>query len=262
MNDMDHENASKIPLSVAIITKDEEERLPVCLKSVAFADQILVVDSGSRDKTVELARSFGATVLVEEWRGFSRQKQFAVDQCAHEWVLILDADERIPAATATAIAHELSNRDPMISAFSFRRKNYFHGRWIKYCGWWPDRIVRLVNRRNGGFDGRHVHESWLVKGKVKDLDAHIEHISFRNYSDLTAKMENYSNLAALEMFEKDIYASPFTPMLHGLWMFIRTFLLELGCLQGFDGFVISVMNAGGSFMKYAKLREMRVFPKG
>jgi glycosyltransferase involved in cell wall biosynthesis len=259
---MNHENSSKIPLSVAIITKDEEDRLPACIKSVAFADQILVVDSGSRDRTVEVAKSSGAKVIMEEWRGFSGQKQFAVDQCHHEWVLILDADERVPEETAMAIKQEMANNDPIISAYSFRRKNYFHGKWIRYCGWWPDRIVRLVNRGSGGFDGRHVHESWLVKGKVKDLDAHIEHISFRNYSDLVAKMENYSNLAALEMFEKGIHAGPFTPIHHGLWMFIRTFLIELGFLQGFDGFMISVMNAGGSFMKYAKLREMRVFPKG
>ena len=161
-----------------------------------------------------------------------------------------------------AIKQEMANNDPMISAYSFRRKNYFHGKWIRYCGWWPDRIVRLVNRRSGGFDGRHVHESWIVKGEVKDLDAHIEHISFRNYSGLVAKLENYSNLSALEMFEKDIHAGPFTPIHHGLWMFIRTFLIELGFLHGFDGFMISVMNAGGSFMKYAKLREMSVFPKG
>ena len=100
-----------------------------------------------------------------------------------------------------------------------------------------------------------------MKGEVKELDAHIEHISFRNYSDLTAKMENYSNLAALEMFERGIQGGPFTPINHGIWMFLRTFLIELGFLHGFDGFMISVMNAGGSFMKYAKLREMRVFQK-
>jgi len=258
---MNHEKSSKIPLSVAIITKDEEERLPDCLKSVAFADQILVVDSGSRDRTVEVAKSFDAVVMVEKWRGFSGQKQYAVDQCHHDWVLILDADERVPEETAMVIKQEMADNNPMITAYSFRRKNYFHGKWKKYCGWWPDRIVRLVNRGRGGFDGRHVHESWVAEGKVKELDAHMEHISFRNYSELVAKMENYSNLAALEMFDKGIHAGPFTPIQHGLWMFIRTFLIELGFLEGFDGFMISVMNAGGSFMKYAKLREMRVFPR-
>ena len=249
---------NKTLLSVAIITKNEEERLPDCLKSVTFADEVLVVDSGSTDGTVELAKSFGARVLIEAWRGYSGQKQYAVDQCLHDWVLILDADERIPQETAEAIMRELSRNDVTISAYGFRRKNYLHGRWIKHCGWWPDRIVRLVNRNVGGFDGRPVHERWVTEGTVRELDAPIEHISFRNYSELLAKMENYSNLASKELFEKDVRVNPHTPILHGLWMFLRTYFLELGVLDGFDGFVISTTNAGGSFLKYAKTREMRV----
>ncbi|MGD9321470.1 MAG: glycosyltransferase family 2 protein [Desulfobacteraceae bacterium] len=255
---MKEEAQKKTPLSVAIITKNEEERLPDCLKSVTFADEVLVVDSGSTDGTVTLAKSFGARVLIEGWRGYSGQKQYAVDQCLHDWVLILDADERIPQETARAIMRELAKNDFTISAYGFRRKNYLHGRWIKHCGWWPDRIVRLVNKKLGGFDGRPVHEKWVTQGGVKELDAVIEHISFRNYSELLAKMENYSTLASKELFEKDAEVNAVTPILHGLWMFFRTYLLELGVLDGFDGLVISTTNAGGSFLKYAKLREMRV----
>jgi len=253
---MDGDGRTTKPLSVAIITKNEEERLPGCLESLPFADEVLVVDSGSTDNTIEVAKSLGARVIVEEWRGFSGQKQFAVDQCKNGWVLVLDADERVSGETARIINEELSKCDTGIHAFSFKRKNYLHGRWIRHCGWWPDRIVRLVKRRMGGFDGRPVHESWLTKGRVKALDACIEHFSFRNYSELVAKMENYSNLASKELFERDIRVSPLTPVFHGLWMFIRTYLLELGLFEGFDGLVISIMNAGGSFMKYAKLREM------
>jgi len=248
----------KIPISVAIITHNEEERLPACLKSVSFADEVVVVDSGSEDKTLEVARSLGAKIFIEEWRGFSDQKQFAVNQCSNVWVLILDADERIPEETANIIKREIASDEPMIAAFSFRRKNFFHGRWIKHCGWWPDRIVRLVNREKGDFDGRSVHEKWLTEGIVKELNATIEHVSFRNYSNLVAKMEKYSSLAAAEMFEQDTHSNPFTPILHGLWMFIRTYILEKGILDGFDGFMISIMNAGGSFMKYAKLREKQI----
>jgi (heptosyl)LPS beta-1,4-glucosyltransferase len=255
---MKEEAQEKTPLSVAIITKNEEERLPDCLKSVTFADEVLVVDSGSTDGTVALAKSLGAKVLIEEWRGYSGQKQFAVDQCLHDWVLILDADERIPQQTAQSITQALARNDSTISAYGFRRKNYLHGRWIKHCGWWPDRIVRLVNRRAGEFDGRPVHEKWVTQGTVKGLEAVIEHISFRNYSELLAKMENYSNLASKELFEKAVNVNALTPIFHGLWMFLRTYLLELGVLDGFDGFVISTTNAGGSFLKYAKAREMRV----
>ena len=244
-------------LSVAIITKDEAERLPDCLRSLAFSDEIVVVDCGSTDDTAEIAKSYGAQVLVEEWRGYAAQKQFAVDRCRHEWVLIIDADERVPEATATCIERELSLNDLDTAAYSFKRKNYLHGRWIRHCGWWPDRIVRLVRRTRGAFDGRPVHERWIAEGRVQDLDACIEHVSFRSYSDLVAKMETYSNLAAGELFQRDEAVNALTPVLHGAWMFLKTFLLELGFLEGFDGFTISIMNAGGSFFKYAKLREMK-----
>jgi (heptosyl)LPS beta-1,4-glucosyltransferase len=244
-------------LSVAIITKNEEGRLPACLKSLDFADDILVVDSGSTDSTIQVAQSFGTRVMIEPWRGFSLQKQFAVDHCVHDWVLILDADEKVPEATALAIERELSSCSPNVSAYGFRRKNYLHGRWMKHCGWWPDRIVRLVDRRQGRFDGRDVHEKWVTRRSVKSLNDVIEHRSFACFSDLTEKMERYSTLASEEMFRKGLSASAFAPASHGLWMFFRTYLLELGILEGFDGFVISAMNAGGSFLKYAKLREKR-----
>jgi glycosyltransferase involved in cell wall biosynthesis len=245
-----------MPVSVAIITKNEEERLPDCLKSVSFADEVVVVDSGSSDNTTSVAESFGAEIILEDWRGYSAQKQFAVDQCTHDWVLILDADERVPVETSDVIREELDKDDGRIGGFSFQRKNYLHGRWIRHCGWWPDRIVRLVHRRKGGFDGRPVHEKWVTRGQIRDLDACIEHISFRNYSELVSKMENYSNLASRELVEKGVAVGPLAPPFHGLWMFLRTYLLELGMLDGFDGLVISVMNGGGSFLKYAKAREL------
>ena len=248
----------KAGLSVAIITKNEEERLPACLESAAFSDEILVVDSGSEDTTVEVAKSFGARVILQPWGGFSWQKQFAVDRCRHDWVLILDADERIPEETAKWIEKERAMSFPDVSAYAFKRKNYLHGRWIKHCGWWPDRIVRLVNKKQGAFDGRPVHEGWVTQGRVKELDAPIEHISFRNYSDLVAKMETYSNLGAKELLEEDVRINALTPILHGLGMFLKTYFLELGIMEGFDGFVIATTNAGGSFLKYAKLREMIV----
>ena len=244
------------PISIAIITKDEEERLPVCLGSLGFADQVLVVDSGSTDGTVRVAESFGARVLVEDWKGFSAQKQFAVDHCLHEWVLILDADEMVPEETARDIRRILTVEDPTISAYSFRRKNYIHGRWIRGCGWWPDHVVRLVDRRRGRFDGRMVHEQWITEGRVQQLYSCIEHFSFKNYSQLVAKMERYSSLGSRELFDSNAQANALTPVTHGLWMFIKTYFLDLGVLNGFDGFVIAVMNAGGSFLKYAKLREM------
>lgn len=248
-----------MPFSVAIVTQDEEERLPDCLKSVSFADEIVVVDSGSRDNTVNIARSFGCKVLKETWRGYAKQKQFAVDSCANNWVLILDSDERIPHETARAIKKLLALPERKFSACSFLRKNFFHNRWIQHCGWWPDRIVRLVDRRMGCFSQHLVHESWISKGRVESLNATIEHRSFRNYSDLLHKLETYSTLAAQEMLRDGKRAGTLSPLTHGIWMFFRTYILELGILEGFDGFIISTLNGGGSFMKYAKLKEAKTY---
>jgi glycosyltransferase involved in cell wall biosynthesis len=248
-----------MPFSVAIITKDEEDRLPDCLESVSFADEIVVVDSGSRDNTISIAKSFGCKVLTETWRGYAKQKQFAVDSCTNDWVLILDSDERIPDETAREIRELLAPHERDFAACSFLRKNFFHNRWVRHCGWWPDRIVRLVDRRRGRFNNLLVHESWITEGSVKDLGVTIEHRSFRNYSDLIHKLETYSTLAAEEMLRDGKSAGTLSPLSHGIWMFLRTYILELGVLDGFDGFIISTLNGGGSFMKYAKLREARAF---
>ena len=177
------------PLSIAIITKNEEERLADCLRSVSFAQEIIVIDSGSTDNTVDIAKTHGARVFIEEWQGFSAQKQLAVDHCQNDWVLIVDADERIPAKTAHTISTLIQQENHRISAYSFRRKNYLHGRWIKYCGWWPNPVVRLVDKRKGSFDGRAVHESWQTAGTIEGLEAEIDHLSFRNYSELISSSD-------------------------------------------------------------------------
>ncbi len=248
-----------IRLSVAVITRDEEDRLPECLKSVPFADEVVVVDSGSRDNTVAVAESFGCRVIHNNWPGYARQKQFAVDNCRNDWVLILDADERVPPETTVKIMEVLKEHGSGFAAFSLLRKNFFHNRWIRFCGWWPNRVIRLVNRSKGRFSDHLVHEQWLVSGEVKLLDLCIEHYSFRDYSDLVHKMQIYSTLAAREMQKNDKRSFWWSPIMHGGWMFFRTFFLELGIAAGFDGFVISLLNAGGSFMKYAKLREARLY---
>lgn len=248
-----------MPLSVAIIAKDEEDRIASCLESVSFADEVLVIDSGSRDDTINIAESFGCRVLFKEWLGYALQKQYAVNQCRNDWVLILDADERVPSETAQQLENLINSDDRIYAAYSVLRKNFFHQRWIRHCGWWPERIVRVVNRKKGQFSKNLVHEKWIAQGTIKDLDIYIEHYSFRNYSDIIEKMQKYSTLAAEEMIKSRRAVGWWTPFTHGLWMFIRTFFLEKGILEGFDGFVISALNAGGSFMKYAKLREAKIY---
>ena len=139
----------KIPLSVAIITKNEEENIRACLQSVAFARQIVIVDSGSTDATLKIAAEFGCEIYNEAWRGFGPQKQSAIEKCRQPWILVLDADERIPPETADVIKKIVTDSNVKEAGFSFPRKNYFQGRWIKHAGWWPDRIVRLFRKEAG-----------------------------------------------------------------------------------------------------------------
>ncbi|MCL0071477.1 glycosyltransferase family 2 protein [Thermodesulfovibrionales bacterium] len=138
----------KVPLSIAVITKNEEERLPDCLRSVSFADEIVVVDSKSTDKTVEIAKEFGCRVFVEDWKGYSSQKNSAIDKCKHDWVLVIDADESIPEETKNEIVRIINATANSADAYSFPRKNFFHGKWIRHSGWWPDRVVRLFKMRS------------------------------------------------------------------------------------------------------------------
>lgn len=247
--------SKKLPVSVMVITKNEEKRLVSCLESVSFAEDIVVLDSGSQDKTIEIAKSLGCRVFVEEWKGFGLQKQSAVGKTLYRWVLSLDADERIPPETAKVISQVV--QDPKAQAYSFPRKNFFHEKWIKHCGWWPDRVIRLFDKDKGRFKPVMVHESWVTEGKVINLNVPIEHYSFENYSHMINKLNQFSTAAARQLFEEGVRVTPFSPFLHGWWMFIRSYFLRLGILDGFDGFIISLLNAGGSFFKYARLLEFQ-----
>ncbi len=250
-----------MPVSVAIITKNEESRLPDCLRSLFFADEIIVVDACSTDDTAKIAKSFGAKVFIEGWKGFSAQKQAAVDHCSNTWVLVLDADEIIPQATASRIRKITEESPANVGAYSLKRKNCLHGKWIKSCGWWPNRVVRLVDRTQGSFDGKSIHESWITRGTVIPLEVNIVHQSFKNYSDLIKKMDHYSDLGSTVLCDKAISPNSLKAVARGAWMFFKAYFLEFGFLDGFDGFVIAITNAGGSFFKYAKHIELTKYLK-
>lgn len=251
---MKERNKDKAGLSAAVITKNEEGLLPSCLQSLAFADETVVVDSGSSDKTVEIARGFGCRVYVEKWKGFGPQKQSALEKCSNDWVLVIDADERVPDETQKAIEEVL--KSPDAGAYSFRRKNFLHGKWIRHSDWWPDRQVRLVRKSGGRFTGT-IHEKWLAEGKIKALDSHIEHRSFTDYSDMLDTLDSYSTELALKLYENGKRANSLSPVLHGMAIFIKTYILKRGFLDGFDGLVISLNKGMGSFFKYAKLIELQ-----
>lgn len=192
--------SEKIPLSVAMITKNESENLAGCLKSVEFAAQIVVIDSGSSDETVQIATKFGCEIFNEPWRGFGPQKQSAINKCHNPWVLVLDADERIPAETASVIKTIVLNPSTAAAGYSFPRKNYFQGRWIKQMGWWPDRILRLFRKELGHMTSSAVHESIVIDQPVEALDVPIEHYPAGQLSKILMKIDQYSTLGAQEAY--------------------------------------------------------------
>ena len=244
----------KISLSVAVITKNEEKRLPDCLRSVSFADDIVVVDSGSSDRTVEIAKEFGCMVYIEDWKGYGPQKNSALKKCGNDWVLLLDADERVPAETAALITDIL--KAPSADAYTFKRKHYLHGHWLKHSGYWPDRQIRLVNRKMGFFQAA-IHEKWTTEGRIEDLNAHIDHYAFSGYHDMLNTLNEYSTVIAKELYQSGRRANALSPLLHGIGMFFKIYFIERGFLDGMDGFVTALTKAGGSFFKYAKLLELQ-----
>lgn len=248
-----------LPLSVAIITKNEEKRLPDCLKSVPFAGDIVVVDSGSSDRTMEIAKEAGCRVFSEEWKGYGPQRNSAIQKCKYDWVLSLDADERMPFGSKEIIERALEK--PSAAAYSFRMKHFFHGKWLRHAGYWPDRHLVLLDRRRGTFEGV-IHEKWMTDGEVYELDAHVDHYGFDNYSDLLDMLDDYSTQIAKGLLAKGKRANPLTPLTHGIATFSKIYLLQKGFLAGFDGLVIAFTKAGGSFFKYAKLLELQRENKG
>ncbi len=246
----------KIPLSVAIITKDEANKLSACLETIAFARQIVVVDSGSTDGTQEIARDRGCEVFDEAWRGFGLQKQFAIDRCREPWVLVLDADERLPEDTAQVVRGIAVNAPEGVAGFSFPRRNYFQGRWIKHAGWWPDRVVRLFRRGRGRMTRAMVHEAVIVEGAVEALSTPLEHFTESSLSRVLLKIDSYSTAAAQAAFSEGRRSALFSALLRAELTFFQDYVLRLGFLDGAPGFTLAVLDSINKFFKYAKLNEL------
>ncbi len=246
----------KVPLSVAIITKNEEENIKACLQSVAFAAQIIVVDSGSDDATLEIAATFGCDIYRESWRGFGQQKQLAIDKCSQPWVLVLDADERIPTETEDIIKKIVTDARAQAAGFSFPRKNFFQGRWIRHAGWWPDRVVRLFRRQSGRMTAATVHEAVEVHGQVDHLEVPIEHYTESSLSKILQKIDKYSTLGARESFVAGKRSSPYSAFFRALFTFIQDYIFRLGFMDGRQGLTLAVTDSVNKYFKYAKLSEL------
>lgn len=244
------------PLSVAVIAKDEAARIGDCLASVAWADEIVVVDSGSTDATCDIARRYTQKVHSLPWRGFGPQKQAAVDLAAHDWVLSVDCDERVTPELAAEIQRLLA-QEALLDAYSIPRRTFLGRKEIRHCGWYPDRTVRLFDRRRARFSESLVHEQVVAApGPVGKCRGHMLHYSFTGLEHLLEKMNQYTDLSARQMFEQGRRCNVFDLAVRPVAAFIKTYFLRAGILDGIAGLTISATATLSTFVKYVKLREL------
>ncbi|MDC4204090.1 MAG: glycosyltransferase family 2 protein [Candidatus Manganitrophus sp.] len=247
-------------VSVTVITRDEEGEIDACLQSLAWADEIVVVDSGSTDRTVEIARKYTEKVFHHVWSGYADQKNWAIDQASHPWILSVDADERVPKALQEEIKQVLGSPSPY-AGYLIPRKNFFLGRWIRHGGWSPDHVLRLFKRESGRFGERKVHESIRLTGPVGTLESPLEHYTYRSMEDYFDRMDRYSTLAAEEMFEQGKRANGIDLFLRPWATFIKMVFLRQGFRDGIDGLLLGRLYSVYTFSKYAKLYKMGVREK-
>ncbi len=240
-------------LSVTIITKNEEDAIADCLASVSWADEIIVVDSGSTDKTIEICKAHGAKVrIANEWPGFGPQKNLALSLASHDWVLSIDADERLSSNLRDEIQQVLS-LNLQNTAFRIPRSSSYCGQFMRHSGWSPDYVLRLFPRLTAKFSDDVVHEHVIFNGEVRTLKNPILHISYTDLEEVLDKTNRYSSDGAQMFADRGKKSSLSKAVLHGLWAFFRTYVLRLGFLDGCMGFVLAVSNAETTYYRYLKL---------
>ena len=243
-------------VSVTIITLDEAEHIGAAIDSAVWADEIVVVDSGSADGTADIARARGVTVLSRAWSGYVDQKNFAAEHVSNDWIFSLDADERIPPALAAEV-QALVSSEPSKRGYRVPRVSFHLGRWIRTTDFYPDFQTRLYNRRAARWRGEYVHESVSVDGPVGQLRHDLEHYSYRDLRDQLDRINHYTSLAARQMQDIGRRAGPLDLLIHPPAAFLRNYVLRRGILDGTVGLTISLVNAYSVFLKFAKLWELQ-----
>ncbi|WP_246307907.1 glycosyltransferase family 2 protein [Chitinibacter bivalviorum] len=238
-----------------MITKNAQTHLAACLSSVQWADQIVIVDSGSTDDTLTIARQFTAHIhQTTDWPGFGVQKNRAIDQLSTDWVLALDADEVVSEALALEIQAAISN--PQSDVYRLERRSAFCGQWVKYSGWSNDWVARLFRRGTAKYSDDLVHERLLHPSPAIAIRGTLLHYSYDDIETVLSKINSYSSAGAAQRFAQGKQAHLGTAILRGVWAFLRTYLLKLGFLDGRAGFLIAVMNAETTFYRFVKLRHL------
>jgi glycosyltransferase involved in cell wall biosynthesis len=244
-----------VKISATIITLNEERNIARVIESLRCADEILVVDSGSIDRTVEIAEKLETRVLESAWAGYANQKNFAAEQASHDWILSIDADESLSEALEAEIWH-LKKAGPQLDAYTMPRLAQYLGRWIRHGGWYPDRKIRLYNRRKATWVGAYVHESLKVNGRVGHLQGNLLHFTCDSLSEHLRVMDRYTTLAAEQLLSIGERVTWSRLIFDPPWTFIQTYFLKLGFLDGLEGLAIAYMAAFYNFLKYAKAKFM------
>jgi glycosyltransferase involved in cell wall biosynthesis len=247
----------RLPISVIVTTFNEEVNVGDCIESVLWADEILLVDSFSSDATVEIARRYPIEVLQREYFGSAAQKNWAIDRVKHEWVLIIDADERVPERLAREILTVLAT-EPAANGFYIRRQNVFIDHVIRHSGWSTDKVVRLFHREKGRYPNRRVHADLEIEGPVPVLRMPFLHYTFRSFEQYFPKFLNYAEWGAAQAYRDGRKAGLVEIAFRPWWRFVRTFFLQAGFLDGMHGFVLCSLQSFGVFLKYARLWEYRI----
>ena len=238
-------------LSVIIITKNEAVNIRACIESVAWADEIIVVDSGSSDATVEICHELGAQVYMHDWPGFGMQKNRALGYATKDWVFSIDADERVTHELREEIQSAMQRGQA--EGYEIPRLSSFCGRYMHHSGWYPDYVLRLFRRGTGKFSDDLVHERVIVNGPITKLQQLLLHESFRDLEQLLAKINHYSTASAQMLHRKNRTASLKKAVGHALWAFFRSYFLRAGFLDGREGFMLAVSTAEGTYYRYLKL---------
>jgi glycosyltransferase involved in cell wall biosynthesis len=240
---------------VLVIAKNEERNLAACLSSCRFADEMLVVDSGSEDRTADIAREAGARVLVHTFESHAKQKNWGLERVAHDWVLVVDADERVPDALAGEI-RALLHEGPKESGYWIRRRSTFLGREIRGAGWQRDRVLRFFDRRRARYEERLVHEEIVLDSAAGVLSHAFEHHPCRDLTSWMEKVNRYATQGAAEAWSRGERPSMFALLLRPPARFLKQYVLQCGFRDGMEGFLLCAISSFGVFLKYAKLREI------
>ena len=242
-------------LTVTVITRNEASNIEAALESVSWADEIIVVDSQSTDDTVAIARRLATRVEVRGWPGYAAQKNFAAELASNDWILSLDADERVTPALADEIRGVLASA-PAFHGYRLPRVAWYLGRWVRSTDWYPDYQLRLYDRRAGRWTDRRVHESVAIEGPVGQLKSELQHYPYRNISHHLQTIDRYTTLAAEDWLAAGRRASAWRTFFYPCFAFLRNYLLKRGFRDGSAGLIVSLLNSYYVFLKFAKLWEL------